>query len=395
MRDFVYYAPTKVVLGRHAEEKTGQLLREFGAKKVLIHYGGKSAVQSGLIDRVRRSAEEAGVTCVLLGGVRPNPRVSLVREGVELCRKEGVDFILAVGGGSVIDSAKAIGFGMSHDFDVWDLFAKKEQASACCPVGAVLTIAAAGSEMSGTSVITNEETGMKRGYSSALCRPKFAIMNPELTFTLPPYQTASGATDILMHIMERYFYGADLGSCDLTDGMAESAMRTVMACVKTVLADPCHYDARAEIMWASSLAHNDLLHCGNGSRGDWACHQMEHELGAMFDVAHGAGLAAVWGSWARYVWRHAPRRFYLFATRVMEVKPGDEESTVLAGIEAFEQFLREIGMPTNIRALGIRLTEEQMDTLSYGCTYGHTRTVGSVVVMEEEEIREVYALARG
>jgi len=395
MKDFVYCAPTKVVLGRNTEEQAGALLREFGATKVLIHYGGGSAVKSGLLDRVCRSVEEAGILYVLLGGVKPNPRLSLVREGIALCKKEGVDFLLAVGGGSVIDSAKAIGYGLRNDFDVWDLFEKKAQAKACCPLGAVLTIAAAGSEMSNSAVISNEEQGMKKGYTSEYCRPRFAIMNPELLYTLPAYQTSSGATDIIMHIMERYFYGEGFGSSELTDGLAESVLRTVMGCAKALQADPCDYHARADIMWASSIAHNDILHCGNGTRGDWACHQLEHELGAMFDVAHGAGLAAVWGSWARYVYKNVPDRFYKFATRVMGIGEGEEESVILKGIEAFESFLREIGMPTNIRELGIELTKEQIDTLAYNCTYYRTRKVGCAMVLDEAQLREIYTAARG
>ncbi len=395
MKDFVYCAPTKVVFGRNTEAQVGALLRQFGATRVLIHYGGKSAAASGLLDRVCRSVEEEGLSYVLLGGVQPNPRVSLVREGVALCKKEGVDFLLAVGGGSVIDSAKGIGYGLRHDFDVWDIYEGKEKASDCCPIGVVLTIAAAGSEMSNSAVISNEETGMKRGYTSEYCRPKFAVMNPELTYTLPPYQTSSGATDIMMHILERYFYGAGFGGSELADGMAESVLRTVMHCAKVLRDDPCNYDARADIMWASSVAHNDLLNCGNGTRGDWACHQLEHELGAMFDVAHGAGLAAVWGSWARYVYENAPKRFYQFATRVMGIAEGEEKAVILAGIEAFESYLREIKMPTNIRELGIELTEEQIRDLAYGCTYGRKRKVGSVMALGEEELREIYTAARG
>lgn len=395
MKDFVYCAPTQVVFGKNAEEKTGGLLSRYGVKKVLIHYGGESARKSGLLDRVCQSVAAEKIEYVLLGGVKPNPRVELVREGVALCKKEGVDFILAVGGGSVIDSAKAIGYGVRHDFDVWDIYEGKAQAADCCPIGVVLTIAAAGSEMSNSSVINNDETGMKRGYTSEYCRPKFAVMNPELTYTLPPYQTASGATDIIMHILERYFYGADFGGSDLADGMSESVIRTVMKHVKEALKDPCDYQSHAEIMWASSIAHNDLLHTGNGTRGDWACHQLEHELGAMFDVAHGAGLGSVWGSWARYVYKNAPQRFYQFATRVMGIAEGEEESVILKGIEAFESFLREIGMPANIRELGLELTDAQIDELAYNCTYRGKRKVGSVMALEEKELREIYTAARG
>ena len=295
MNEFVFQAPTKVVFGKGVENQVGQLCKEQGATKVLVHFGGQSAKKSGLLDRVYASLDEAGIPYVSLGGVKPNPRLSLVYEGIELCRKEGVDFLLPVGGGSVIDSAKAIGYGLANDFDVWDLYDHKHTATGCAPIGAVLTIAAAGSEMSDSSVITKEEGGIKRGYNSDLCRCKFAVMNPELTYTLPAYQTACGAADIMMHVMERYFVKED--TLELTDGMAEALIRTVMKNAVLALKDPEDYKARAEIMWASSLAHNGLMNCG-GPKGDWACHQLEHELGGMFDVAHGAGLAAVWGSWA-------------------------------------------------------------------------------------------------
>ena len=309
MFNFTYYTPTKVVFGRDAEAQTGTLVRAQGCNKVLIHYGGGSVIRSGLLDRVKASLDQAGVTYTQLGGVVPNPRLSLVYQGIELCKKEGVDFILAVGGGSVIDSSKAIAYGLAEDADVWELYDRARQARACLPVGVVLTIAAAGSEMSNSSVITKDEGGIKRGYSSNLCRPRFAIMNPELTATLPPYQTASGCTDILMHTMERYF--TPDGNMEITDSIAEGLLRTVMKNALILRDDPKNCDARAEVMWASSLSHNGLT---GSSQGDWATHGLEHELGGMFDVTHGAGLAAVWGSWARYVYQDCLHRFVRFAT---------------------------------------------------------------------------------
>ena len=309
MNDFQYYTPTNVVFGRGTEEQAGQLVKEQGGTRALVHFGGRSARESGLLDRVLASLDRAGVAHVELGGVVPNPRLSKVREGMELCRREGVDFLLAVGGGSVIDSAKAIALGLAYEGDVWDLFSG-QPAQDCLPVGTVLTIAAAGSEMSNSCVITNEDGWKKRGLNTDLCRPRFAVMDPELTFTLPAYQTASGCVDIIYHTMERYFSGPE--TVEPTDSMAEGLMRSMLELSRRVVRDPRDYDARAGIMWAGSLSHNSLTGCGRGGRdriGDWASHQLEHELSGMFDVTHGAGLAAVWGAWSRYVMDAAPERF--------------------------------------------------------------------------------------
>ena len=359
MVNFEYFTPTKVVFGKNAEEKTGELVKAQGCKKVLVHYGGQSAKKSGLLDRICASLEKEGISYVTLGGVVPNPHLSKVHEGIEVCKKEGVDFILAVGGGSVIDSGKAIGYGVANEGEVWDFYAKTRIPEACLPIGAVLTIAAAGSEMSDSSVITNEDGWLKRGCNNNLCRCRFAIMNPELTYTLPPYQTASGCVDIMMHTMERYFTREE--NTALTDGIGEALLRTVMESAQTLARDPENYNARAQVMWASSLSHNGLTGCG--TIGDWSCHQLEHELGGMFDVAHGAGLAAVWGSWARYVYKEKPERFAQFAVNVMGVTNdfSDPEKTALEGIRKMEEFYRSIHMPTNIRELGVELTEEQVE----------------------------------
>ena len=391
MNDFTFHAPTKVVFGKGVENQVGQLCKEQGATKVLVHFGGQSAKKSGLLDRVCASLDAVGIPFVTLGGVKPNPRLSLVYEGIELCRKENVDFLLPVGGGSVIDSAKAIGYGLANDFDVWDLYDRKNTAKACAPIGAVLTIAAAGSEMSDSSVITKEEGGIKRGYNSDLCRCRFAVMNPELTYTLPAYQTACGAADIMMHVMERYFVQDD--TLELTDVMAEALIRTVMHNAPLALKDPENYKARAEIMWASSLAHNNLMACG-GPRGDWACHQLEHELGGMFDVAHGAGLVAVWGSWARYVYKDKPERFAQFAQNIFGIAAGAAEETAVKGIEAMEDFYRSIGMPVSIHELGYDLTDEQIATLAEKCCFGG-RTIGLFKILRQEDIREIYRMAKG
>ena len=315
MKDFVYYAPTEVVFGEKSEEKVAYLVKKYGGSKVLVHYGGQSAIKSGLFDKVCSLLKEEHIEYVTLGGVVPNPRLSKVYEGIELCRKEGVDFILAIGGGSVIDSAKAIAFGVVYEGDVWDFYLGKAKANSCLPLASVLTIPAAGSEMSESSVITNEDGDVKLGYSNDISRPKFAIMNPCRTFTLPPYQTAAGVTDMIMHTMERYFTHDD--DMTLTTEMAEAIMRTLMDCVFAVLKNPEDYRNRAQIMWGGSLAHNGLTGCGVAD--DWATHQIEHELSGMFDVTHGAGLAAVWPSWARYVYKENVSRFVRFAVNVMGV----------------------------------------------------------------------------
>ena len=393
MKDFTFYSPTQVVFGRESVGQTGALTAAFGGRKALVHYGGGSAVRSGLIDRVCRSLEERGVAYVTLGGVKPNPRLSLVREGIRLGRREKVDFLLAVGGGSVIDSAKAIAYGLCMEGDVWDLYSKKAQAAACLPVGAVVTIAAAGSETSSSSVITNDDTGEKRGYNSDLCRCRFAVMDPSLTFTLPPYQTASGCTDIMMHMLERYFHPGGV-LAQGTDGMTEALLRTMLVCSRQVMERPEDYDLRAEIMWAGSLAHNNLLQCGNGGRGDWACHQLQHELGGMFDVAHGAGLAAIWAAWARYVVEADPARFAAFARNVMGVEEPEDMAAALGGIDAFEAELRALGMPVTLtELLGRRPSEEEIRALAHGCSYGGTRTIGGLRPLDEGDMAEIYRRA--
>ena len=392
MENFEFYAPTRVVFGKDAEAQVGALVKAQNCKKVLVHFGGSSAKKSGLLDKVFESIKNAGISYVSLGGVVPNPRLSKVYEGIELCKKEGVDFILAVGGGSVIDSAKAIGYGMANDCDVWDIYSKKVNPTGCLPIGVILTIAAAGSEMSNSSVITNEEGWLKRGCNTEYARCRFAIMNPELTYTLPKYQTASGCTDILMHTMERYF--TKVKSMELTDRISEGLMRTVINNVKILMKNPTDYDARAEVMWAGSLSHNDLTGCG--SVGDWSCHQLEHELGGMFDVAHGAGLAAVWGSWARYVYKTDVARFTQFAVNVMGVPNNfrNPERVALEGIEEMENLYRLIGMPISISELGVELTDEQIDELAYKCSFKNTRRIGSFQELNMEDTKKIYIMAR-
>ncbi len=393
MKDFLFYAPTEVQFGKQSEELVAQLVKKYGGTKVLLHYGGQSAKRSGLLDKVRGLLKEAGVEYVELGGVVPNPRLSKVKEGIALCREQGVDFILAVGGGSVIDSSKAIAYGVPYEGDVWDFYVGKAEAETCLPVATVLTIPAAGSEMSEASVITNEDGDIKLGYSNNISRPKFAIMNPERTFTLPAYQTAAGVTDIMLHTMERYFNP----DCDMTvtDAIAEALMRTMMDSVFAVLENPEDYRNRAQIMWAGSLAHNDVT--GNRLNGDWATHQIEHELSAMFDVTHGAGLAVVWPSWARYVMKENVSRFVRFAVNVTGVENDftDPEGTALKGIEAMKRFYRAIGMPTTIRELiGRDITEEEIKEMASKCTRGDKIAHGRFKKLKAADIEEIYRMAR-
>ncbi len=392
MFDFQYYAPTRVVFGRGVEARTGSLLKELGAKRVLLHYGGGSAVKSGLLSRVAASLDEAGIAHTQLGGVVPNPRLSKVREGAKLAQEFGADLILAVGGGSVIDSSKAIGYAVAEpDRDVWEIYDRRRTPKACLPVACVLTIAAAGSEMSNSSVITNEDTGEKRGYRNDLCRVKLALMDPELTTTLPPYQTAAGCTDILMHTLERYFTQG--GNMELTDQIAEGLMRTVMKNALILRDDPANYDARAEVMWASSLSHNDLT--GLGANGmDFVSHGMEHELGGMFDVTHGAGLSAVWPSWARYVYRNCLPRFVKFARTVMGVEGTSDEDTALKGIAALEDFFRSIHMPVTLKELGVEPTEEQILAMAASCARGAGGKKGTAKLLYEADMAEIYRMAR-
>lgn len=391
MFSFQYYTPTKVIFGKNTENQVAELVKEFGGHKLLLHYGGGSVVRTGLLDRIKKCLDAAEIPYVELGGAVPNPRLGLVYQGIELCKKEGVDFLLAVGGGSAIDSAKAIGYGVTNEGDVWDFYDYKREATACLPIGVVLTLAATGTEMSDSSVITKEEGLVKRGYSSDYCRPKFAIMNPELTMTLPDYQTACGCTDIMMHTMERYFTQG--GNMEITDSLAEGLIRTVMANAKILEKDPQNYDARAEVMWAGSLAHNGLTGCGNDG-GDWMTHKIEHELGGLYDVAHGAGLAAVWGSWARYVYQNCLPRFKKFALNVCGVENlGSDEEIAVKGIEAMEAFYREIHMPTNLRELGIDPTDDELKEMAHKCAVGINGEGGSARVLREEDFLEIFRMA--
>ena len=390
--DFTLYTPTKVVFGHGVEAKAGEMVKAFGGTRVLLHYGGNSAVRSGLLDRVKASLEAEHVPYVALGGVVPNPRLSKVYEGVALAKEFGADFLLAVGGGSVIDSAKAIAYALAEpEHDVKELYEHTRAPKACYPIGVVLTLSASGSEMSDSSVISYEDK--KRGVNSDLCRPKFALMNPALTATLPAYQTAAGCSDILMHTMERYFVNGN--RMEITDALAEGLLRTVMRYALVLRDDPENYKARAEIMWAGSLSHNGLTGCGNDA-GDWACHRLEHELGAMYDVTHGAGLTAVWPAWAKYVMHNCLPRFMRFAANVMQVEPGaTDEETALRGIDAAAAFFRSIGMPTNLKELGVTPSEEDILLLAKNCAKATGGKIGSALPLYEADMANVYRMARG
>ena len=392
IKDFNYYAPTRVVFGSKSEDQLPMLIKANGGSRVLVHYGGGSARRSGLLDKIFGMLTEAGIPYVELGGVVPNPLLSMVQRGIELCRSEQVDFILAVGGGSVIDSSKAIGYGVGYDGDVWDFWDGKAVPQTCLPIGAILTIPAAGSEMSSSCVITRDEGLLKRGINSDLCRCRFCIMNPERTYTLPAYQTAAGCTDIMMHTMERYF--SKYEDMTLTDALAEALLRTVKDCATEVLRKPEDYRLRAQIMWAGSLAHNDLTECG--TEKDFATHRLEHELSALFGVTHGAGLAALWGSWARYVMADHLMRFVQFAVNVMGVTNdfGHPVETAMRGIEAMEAFYRSIDMPTSIPELiGRPATDDEIRLMADKCSRGGTITVGAMEVLDRQKMEEIYRMA--
>lgn len=384
-----YYAPTNVHFGAGAEDKVAEVLKAEGAIKVLIHFGGGSVKRSGLLDKVEKLLSEGGIEYVELGGVVPNPRVSLVRKGIELVKSEGVDFILAVGGGSVLDSAKAIGYGVYGGGDVWDFYCGKRKVEGTLPVGVILTLAATGSEMSDSSVITNDETDpiYKRGVNTDFGRVKFALLDPELTYTVSKYQTACGATDIMMHTLERYFHQGY--ALDFTDQMSFTLLKEVMKNAPVALEHPDDYDARANIMWCGTLSHNGLMATGNANKGDWACHQIEHELSAEYDVAHGAGLAAIWGSWARYVLSVDPERFVKLGEGVFG------ESDPVKAIEKFEEFFRSIGMPTDIKGLGLDFDEAACRTAALGVTFQNARKIGNFKVLDTEDIFNIYMMAAG
>lgn len=391
--NFEYYSPTKVYFGKGEEKNVGRYIREYGANNVMIVYGGSSAKKSGLLDLVKDALSKENLSVTEIGGVVPNPHLDKVYEGIELGKKNKTDFILAIGGGSPIDTAKAIAYGLAEpDKDVWELYEHTRVAEKCLPVASILTIAAAGSETSKSSVITDEKTNSKRAYDDNLARPVFTIMNPEYTMTLPDYQTESGCTDMMMHTMERYFTNG--GNMEITDAIAEGLLKTVMKNAVILHSDPQNYEARAEVMWAGSLAHNDLTGCGNDG-GDFMSHQLEHEMGGMFNVTHGAGLAAIWPSWARYVMPYCLPRFVRYARNVMGVTiNGTDQEVAEAGIQAMENFYHQIGMPVNLKELGIAPSDEQIEEMASRCLAacgGHT---GSAKRLTKEDMIQIYKKAR-
>ncbi|MCR5305790.1 MAG: iron-containing alcohol dehydrogenase [Oscillospiraceae bacterium] len=388
MNNFQFYSPTEFVFGRDTECEAGNYVKKHGGSKVLLHYGGGSAVRSGLLGRIKASLTEAGIGFTELGGVRPNPRDTLVYDGIRLARSEGVDFILAVGGGSTIDSSKAIAMGVPYDGDFWDFYCGKAAPSAALPVGTVLTIAAAGSEGSGDSVITKESDGLKRGAGSDLIRPRFSVMNPALTCTLPPYQTACGATDIMAHVFERYF--TNTTEVGITDRLCEAVLKTMIAETPRVIAQPDNYDARANIMWAGTVAHTNIV--GVGREQDWNSHGIEHELSALYDCAHGAGLAVIMPAWMEFVCGHDVMRFAQAAVRVWgcEMNFANPEATAREGIFRFRQFLHGIGMPVNFAELGA--DEADIPKLVEKFGIGRRRT-GGFVKLSADDVAEIYRIA--
>jgi alcohol dehydrogenase YqhD (iron-dependent ADH family) len=389
MLDFRFLSPTEIIFGKGTETAAGEECKKYG-KKVLFHYGGQSIKKSGLYDAIVASLKAAGLDFVELGGVQPNPRLRLVREGIRLCREEGVDFILAVGGGSVIDSAKAIALGVPYGGDVWDFYIGQAQPGQALPTGAVLTLPATGSEASRASVITDQDSGLKRSVNFEPSRPRFAIMNPELTFTLPPFQTACGVADIMSHAMERYFTAVP--HVELTDRLCEAVLKTVINNAPMVLSEPENYDARAEIMWAGTLAHNDLLTTGRVS--DFASHMIEHELSAFNDVAHGAGLAIVFPAWMRYVYKHDVARFVRFAAEVWNVEPSYflPERTALEGIKRLRAFFRSLGLPVSLAEIGVY--PEHFEALAKNTRRFKGGKVGNFVKLDTDDIIEILRLAQ-
>lgn len=389
MENFVFKNPTKIIFGKGTEKLIGEEIARY-ERKVLFCYGGGSIKKTGLYNRVVKSLKQSGVEFVELSGIQPNPRLSLVREGIKLCRENSIKFILAVGGGSVIDTAKAIAVGVPYEGDVWDFYSGKAKVKEALPVGVILTIPATGSEASDSSVITNEQGWFKRGIHSEHIRPVFSILNPELTYTLPPYQTACGAADIMAHVMERYF--THVKHVDFTDRLCEATLKTVINNVQIALKQPDNYDARAEIMWAGTIAHNDLL--STGRIGDWASHKIEHELSGIYDIAHGAGLAIVFPAWMKYVYRHDVNRFVQFAVRVWDVDMPFEspEAVALEGIERMTEFFRKIGLPVTLSEINI--PDDRFEEMADKCTDSGKKTVGNFVKLGKDDVVNIFKLAK-
>ncbi len=391
MQNFDFYTPTRMIFGKDTQKQVGKIVKEYGFKKVLVHFGGASAKKSGLLDQVTDALEAEGIAYVTLGGVQANPTLAMAKEGIALCKKEGVDMILAVGGGSVIDSSKCIADGVGNpDTDVWNFFIGQGAPKKALPVGVILTLSASGSEMSASCVITNEEQGLKRGFNSVTHRPLFSICNPELTYTVSKFQTGCGTVDIMMHTLERYFSLG--GDTPLTDRIAEGLLKTVIEAGKVADKEPDNYEARASLMWAGSLSHNGLT--GLGRDFFMQVHQLEHELSGMYPrIAHGAGLSALWPSWARYVCAGDVNRFARYAVNVWNIDMDFENpmKTALAGIQATEDFFKSLGMPTSLKELDVE--PEKIEEMAVKCTNYGKRTLPGIKVLGKEEMMEVYRMA--
>lgn len=389
MQNFIYESPTKILFGRGKELEVGKEVSNYG-KKVLLHYGGGSIKRYGLYDRVTKSLKESKIEIVELEGVKPNPRLSLVREGIKICREENIDLILAVGGGSVVDSAKAIGIGAKYDGDVWDFFLGKASPRQTIPVGVVLTLPATGSETSLGTVITDEGSHVKADTGGVIVRPVFAILNPETTYSLPPEQTTAGIVDIMAHIFERYF--TNTKDVDLTDRLSESALRTLIKYAPIVLEEPNNYEARAEIMWAGTIGHNGIL--GVGREDDWASHMMGHEMSAMYDTTHGVTLSIIFPAWMKYVYKNRPEIFAQFSTRVFDVESDYEkiDSVALEGIKRLEKFFTSINMPISFKEAGIP-TDKIEEMAKLAIENNNNNPLGHFVKLEEKDIVEIFKLA--
>ncbi len=389
MHSFTFYSPTEVVFGPDTELQAAELVQKYGRSRVFVVYGGGSVQRSGLLERVTKVLTDAGLAVECYGGAKPNPTLEHAREGVRKAIDFGADLVLAIGGGSAIDTGKAIAHGAANpEQDIWSFWSREVPLERSMPVGAILTIPAAGSEMSNSSVLTNEEIGRKRGLSTDFNRPKFAIMNPELTYTLPDYQIGCGIVDIMMHTMERYFNPVEN---PLTDALAETLLRNVIEQGRTAMADHTDYTAMSELMWAGSLSHNGLT--GLGGQGDWSVHQLGHEISARFDLAHGASLAAVWGSWAGYVSEQRPARFARFARNVWGIQLDEERAAAEAGINATVDFFASLGMPTGFDScIGLQ-TDETCADMAYRCAYEGTRTIGTLRVLGQADIEQIYLRA--
>ena len=387
MNNFSYYSPTQILFGKDTHLQVGQLLKEKNVKKVLFHYGGGSIHKTGLYTQIITSLQQAEVTFIELGGVKPNPRLDMVRQGVEICKKENIDFILAVGGGSTIDSAKAIAVGAKYNGDVWDFYAKKAVATSALPVGTVLTIPAAGSETSPNSVITKEDTNEKLGYGTDLIRPVFAILNPELCYTLPAYQMACGVSDMLAHLMERYF--TNTTDVDYTDRVLEASMRSIIQTAPRLLENPKDYQAWANIMWAGTMAHNGIL--GMGREEDWGSHNIEHQLSAVYDIAHGAGLAVIFPAWIKYVYPTNKNRFVQFALRVFHCDAALEniDGVIMQAVEKLQAFYHRMGLPTSLKEMNI----DQSHFAQMAKTAVQFGPTGKFQKLGEEDVYKIYQLA--